>query len=426
MRWRLRVAAAFSAVALTAVGCSSSNKSTSTVTTAGSSAAATTATASSGVADTGGDIIVEGVAGKTAHPGTDVGFQARITRFNNEGGVNGRKVKFLGVQDDGSDPSKDLTVVQSLVLKDHVFAVAPLASTAFLPQSGDFLKQNKVLTLGYGAVTSLCGNDWAFGYAGCQTTTKFNTTTGPKMVEQATGMKIADMKVAVEGIAIQAGLVSNAAGAATFTKLGATVVYNKNEIPLSGQGVDFTPFVQGIIGSKANVVFEVTDLANSIALAGALKAAGFKGVIFNGTGYLPGSIATQTNLASALDSTYVIVQAPAQEDQSPAIKQMETDLKAIGAPTTIELGTAIGYWTADMFVGMLKSVGAKGPITEQAFHDVVNAGLTEMPELQGGNGPLIWPDYETKPMPCASFVQAQGNHYISKVKYTCYEDIALP
>ena len=69
------------------------------------------------------------------------------------------------------------------------------------------------------------------------------------------------------------------------------------------------------------MVFEVTDLPNSMALAGALKAAGYKGVIFNGTGYLPGEIATQPNLAAALDGTYVIVQAPAQEDQTPAIKQ---------------------------------------------------------------------------------------------------------
>jgi branched-chain amino acid transport system substrate-binding protein len=425
MRRGLKVAAALSAMALVAVGCSSSKKSATTATTAGSSAAATTST-TSGVTDTGGDIIVEGVAGKTAHPGTDTGFQARITRFNNDGGVNGRKVKFLGVQDDAGDPAKDLTIVQSLVLKDHVFAVAPVASTTFLPPSGDFLQQNKVPTLGYGAVPSFCNSEWDFGYAGCQQTTKFNTTTGPKMVEQATGIKIADMKVAIEGLSLQAAVTANQAGASTFTKLGATVVYNKNEVPLSGQGVDFTPFVQGILGSKANVVFEVTDLANSIALAGALKAAGFKGVIFNGTGYLPGSIATQTNLASAIDGSYVIVQAPAQEDQSPAIKQMEADLKAINAPTTIELGTAIGYWTADMFVQMLKATGAKGPITQQSFHDAVQAGVTLKPELEGGNGPLIFPEYETKPMPCASFVQAQGNHYVSKVKYTCYEDISLP
>ncbi len=424
----LRLVTVVSAVALVAIGCSSSKKSATTATTgaAGQAAAGSSAGSSTSVAATGEDIVVEGIAGKTAHPGTDTGFQARITRFNNDGGAGGRKIKFLGVQDDGGDPAKNLTEVQSIVLKDHVFAVAPVASTTFLAPSGDFLQQNKVPTLGYGAVPSFCNSEWDFGYAGCQQTTKFNTTTGPKMVEQATGIKIADMKVAIEGLSLQAAVTANQAGASTFTKLGATVVYNKNEVPLSGQGVDFTPFVQGILGSKANVVFEVTDLANSIALAGALKAAGFKGVIFNGTGYLPGSIATQTNLASAIDGSYVIVQAPAQEDQSPAIKQMETDLKAIGAPTTIELGTAIGYWTADMFVQMLKLTAAKGAITQQSFHDVVQAGVTLKPELEGGNGPLIFPEYETKPMPCASFVQAQGNHYVSKVKYTCYEDIALP
>ena len=87
---------------------------------------------------------------------------------------------------------------------------------------------------------------------------------------------------------------------------------------------------------------------------------------------------------------------------------MKTDLKAIGAPTTIELGTAIGYWTADMLIGMLKATAAKGPITQQSFHDVVNAGVTLNPEMPGGNGPLILPHYETEPMPCASFVQAVG------------------
>ena len=106
--------------------------------------------------------------------------------------------------------------------------------------------------------------------------------------------------------------------------------------------------------------------------------------------------------------------------------QMKADLKAIGASTDIELGTAIGYWTADMLIGMLQATAAKGPITQQTFHDVVNAGLTENPTLQGGNGPLIWPQYETEPMPCASFVEAVGNHYVSKVPYTCYTDISIP
>jgi branched-chain amino acid transport system substrate-binding protein len=420
-----RVAAVLAAMAIVAVGCSSSKKNTSSATTAVSAGTgnSTTAAAAGGAS---GDIVVEGIAAKAAHPGSDTGFNARITRFNNDGGVDGRKIKFLGVQDDGSDPAKDLTEIQSIVLKDHVFAVAPVASTTFLAPSGDYLVQNKVPALGYGSVPSFCFSEWAFGYAGCQQNPKVNTTQGPEMVQAATGIKIADMKVAIEGLSLQAAEVANQQHAATFTKLGATVVYNKNEVPLSGQGVDFTPFVQGIIGSKANVVFEVTDLPNSVALAGALRAAGYKGVVFNGTGYLPSQLATQTNLAAALDGTYTIVQAPAQEDQSPAIKQMETDLKAINASTTIDLGTAIGYWTADMFIQMLKATAAKGPITQQSFHDVVNAGVTLKPEMKGSNGPLIFPEYESKPLPCASFVQAEGSHYVSKVPYTCYENVDLP
>jgi hypothetical protein len=39
---------------------------------------------------------------------------------------------------------------------------------------------------------------------------------------------------------------------------------------------------------------------------------------------------------------------------------------------------------------------------------------------------LQFPLYESKPVPCASFVQAVGNHYVSKVPYTCYEDIDIP
>jgi branched-chain amino acid transport system substrate-binding protein len=424
MRRGLRLAAVLSAVAIVAVGCSSSKKSATSTTTAAPAQSA--GGSSTTVAATGADIVVEGIAAKAAHPGSDVGFNARITRFNNAGGVDGRKIKFLGVQDDGADPAKDLTEVQSMVLKDHVFAVAPVASTTFLAPSGDFLVQNKTPVLGYGSVPSFCFSEWAFGYAGCQQNPKVNTTQGPEMVQAATGIKIKDMKVAIEGLSLQAAAVANQQHGATFTKLGATVVYNKNEVPLSGQGVDFTPFVQGIIGSKANVVFEVTDLPNSVALAGALKAAGFKGVIFNGTGYLPSQLATQSNLAAALDGTYTIVQAPAQEDQSPAIKQMEADLKAINAPTSIDLGTAIGYWTADMFIQMLKATAAKGPITQQSFHDVVNAGVTLNPEMKGSNGPLQFPLYESKPLPCASFVQAVGNHYVSKVPYTCYEDIDIP
>jgi ABC-type branched-subunit amino acid transport system substrate-binding protein len=417
MRRGLKAAAVLSALALVTVACSSSKKSTSTATTSGGSTGTSSSSAN--------DIVVEGVAAKADHPGTDTGFQARITRFNNAGGVQGRKVKFLGVQDDASNPSSDLTAVQSIVLKDHVFALAPVVSTVFLAPSGDFVTQNKIPTLGYGAVPSFCNNGYLWGYAGCQQTTLWNTTTGPEEMSAATGMKISDMKVAIEGLSLQAAVTANTAAAKTFQALGATVVFNKNEVPLLGQNTDYTPFVQGIIASKPNIVFEVTDLANSIALAGALKQGGYKGVIFNGTSYLPSQLASQPNMQQALDGVYTLVQAPAQEDQSSAIKQEEADLKAIGASSTIDLGTNIGYWVADMFVQLLEQTAKKGPITQQSFHDTSAAGVTLPPQPSGANGPLMFPLYQQQPMPCASLVQAKGNKYLSSVKYTCYKNIPL-
>jgi ABC-type branched-subunit amino acid transport system substrate-binding protein len=430
MRRGSKAAVALVVLALVAAACGSSKKSTSTATTSGGA----NTTSGGSAAGTSNDFIVEGVAAKTDHPGTDTGFQARITRFNNAGGIQGRKVKFLGVQDDASNPSNDLTAVQSIVLKDHVFALAPVVSTVFLAPSGDFVVQNKVPTLGYGAVPSFCNNSYLWGYAGCQQTTQWNTTTGPELLSAATGIKIPDMKLAIEGLSLQAAVTANTAAAKTFQALGATVVFNKNEVPLLGQNTDYTPFVQGIIASKANMVFEVTDLANSIALAGALKQGGYKGVIFNGTSYLPSQLATQPNMQQALDGVYTIVQAPAQEDQSPAIKQEEADLKAIGASTTIDLGTNIGYWVADMFVQLLQAAAKNGPITQQSFRDASAAGVTLNPSIPGGNGPLIFnggsptgplPDYQRQPMPCAALVQAKGNHYVDSVKYTCYKNIPL-
>src|SRR3981081_776696 len=98
---RGKVAAAVSALAVLTAACGSSAKSASPPTTA---SGATTTTGATTGASTGPEIVVKGVAAVSITPGTDTGFQARITRFNNQGGLNGRKVKFLGVEDDGSDP----------------------------------------------------------------------------------------------------------------------------------------------------------------------------------------------------------------------------------------------------------------------------------------------------------------------------------
>src|SRR5580704_15958455 len=155
-------------VALATAACSSSSKSkaASTATTAKSTSASTSTGTTAG---SGGDIVVEGLAQLAFYPGVDTAFQARITRFNNAGGLNGRKIKFLGVQDTGTDPAKALSEAQAVILKDHVFAVAPIASEVVLAPVTDFIVQNHVPYFGWAISPNWCNNNWGFGVNGCLT-----------------------------------------------------------------------------------------------------------------------------------------------------------------------------------------------------------------------------------------------------------------
>jgi len=96
----------------------------------------------------GGDIVVGGVQDGN-FTGIDIGFKARIARFNNAGGLNGRKIKLVDVLKDGSSLSGNLTAVQTLALKDKVFAVTPVASQTFSPSSAQLLNQHNILFMGW-------------------------------------------------------------------------------------------------------------------------------------------------------------------------------------------------------------------------------------------------------------------------------------
>jgi branched-chain amino acid transport system substrate-binding protein len=400
-------------LAMMAAGCSSS-----------SSHAKASTTATTGGAASASDIVVEGVASLSSFPGLSSGFQARITRANSHGGIAGRKIRYLGVQDDGGDPTKNLTIVQSEILKDHVFAVAPVDSLGLGAQSADFMAQNHTPFVGDGINVPWCSTQWGFAFDGCYENPKVQPTSGVEEVIKASGMPASQLRVAIEGLNLQGADVSSNALAKVWTNSGATVVFNQNQIPY-GSSSDYTPYVQAIVASKANVVFEELDLASAIRLTGALHAAGYKGVTYDGVSYLPGQLAKQPDVESALQGDLITLRVPAQEDQTPAIKQEEADLQASGASTEIQLGTALGYWAADLLVQMLEATAAKGDVTPDNLQKMVTAGFTAKPEMRGGNGPVVFPENLNSAVPCNSLVQVSGDHYVSKVPWTCFKNIQV-
>ncbi|MCW2757072.1 MAG: Extracellular ligand-binding receptor [Nocardioidaceae bacterium] len=70
-------------------------------------------------------------------------MKAYFEFVNDQGGVNGRKIKLL-VEDDGYNPTNTATKTRQLVLKDKVFAMVGALGTPTHTAVLDFLKQNKV------------------------------------------------------------------------------------------------------------------------------------------------------------------------------------------------------------------------------------------------------------------------------------------
>jgi ABC-type branched-subunit amino acid transport system substrate-binding protein len=160
-----------------------------------------------------------------------------------------------------------------------------------------------------------------------------------------------------------------------------------------------------------------TDFAGAVGMSGALNASGFDGVIQTFVTYVPGVLEDQPDVAAALEGTYVNVQIPPQEDQTPAVTQIEDDLEAIGEDTFITLGAAIGYWQADLFVQALEA--AEEP-TPEALQAVMTEGFSyESPE--GYLDQLEFPTALTEPAPCAALVKVEDGEFTSAVPFACYE-----
>jgi branched-chain amino acid transport system substrate-binding protein len=397
------------------------------VTVVGAGAAALSGTAGASVDSTSsGPIVVGGVDAGFNFPGTATGFQAGIYRFNKAGGIDGRKIKFIGVQDDQDTPATETTDVQQLVESDHVFAVTPFADDVASTELTTFLGQNQTPVLGYGVEQAFCKSKWAISIIGCQQSFQgWETTASIRQIIQASKKPASQLKVAMEGYdSAPAVTVSQTLGE-VWSKLGAKVVINQNNVPLTGAQSQ-APFVQAILATDPNIVFEVTGSAAGIALAAALHAAGYHGIIYNGATYEPSAVKSQPSVASALTGVYTTNLLPTEYDGTPAVKQELKDLKSIGAAPDIEIGTAIGYWSAQTFIQLLQATKARGvAVTPANLAATVAKGITVKSTLAGGDGPLTWPTLSDQPEPCTSTVVGAGPTYKLFQKFTCYPNMKV-
>jgi ABC-type branched-subunit amino acid transport system substrate-binding protein len=416
-RWRFKLTVGMSAAALLATACSSTTSTSSSNPATGAPSSTTAAPSSTATGQAAGNAIVVGGLQDGNFTGMDTGFKARIARFNAQGGIDGRKIQFVGVLNDGDSLTTDLSNAQTLVLKDHVFAVAPIADEVLNPASVQLFTQNSTPYIGWGLSPAWCGNNWGFPLAGCESTPDYQSTVAFTQAAQVIGKPVKGLKVAVIGTD-NAGGKAGTEGIVALNKIvGADVVYGQASVPQDGT-TDYAPYVQAIMAGNPDMVELVVNFTSAVGLTAALRQAGYKGALWNPSAYVPGLFAAQPQLAQALTGSLVVANFPPAEQGSPAALQVESDLKAIGAPTNFGIAQAVGWWSAEEFIQELQATAAKGPLTQANFEKVINAGWTIKP-LAGGITQLTFPRDHIKSTGCYGTLVADGAHYVMKSPYVC-------
>lgn len=376
----------------------------------GDTSGSTTRGISSGSINVG---VLAVLSGSLALTGVDVGARARFDRENHNGGVYGRQLHIVDVQDDAADAQKDLAAAQKLVLQDQVFAI--VEGTNFL--SGQYLNSQKVPVYGWNVTPNGCNQAYDFGITGCNVPinpTEFGTGDAQQFAQVLGGA--AGKTVAVPIDDDPSARAAKDQCTQSFTDVGFRLV-GTPLIPITGV-TDYTPYVQQILtadnGKPPDLVFSCTSVGSTLGLTSALTAAGYKGAQGNGIIYDPRLLLSK-QLVQSLNHVYAVVQWQPFEANTPPMQQMTADVHAIAPNQLMTLAVASGYWAADMMIDMLKKVGPDP--TAEKIARLGNSGYTF--GVTGGLCPVSFPKNHFIGGSGSALVRIENGRYVVAAPLQC-------
>ncbi|MFD7079557.1 ABC transporter substrate-binding protein [Streptomyces sp. NPDC059918] len=371
-------------------------------------------------------IKVGGIVSMTSASGyskkdTDLGAKARYMRANAEGGINGRKIDYLGAEDDGQDPAKNMAAARKLVQQDKVFAVAPMSSVTF--SGADFLEQEKVPTFGWGTLPSFCGPKYVYGFNGCLVPSPGGTLnqTWPEGIGQLLG-GARGKSVAVIANDSDAGKFGIRTFQQGFAAAGFNVAYAKASVPATAVPSDWSAYVKEILesndGKAPDAVVSVMQTPNNIGLFTALKRSGYQGLLSDPTDYDPGLLAKDAT-KQALEGVHVLLQFQPFESADPKMAQFKADVKAAagGKDVPLSMHTLTGYMSADLFVSIAQKAGKE--LTVESFQAAAQ-GFSDTGTLVGDRSE---PKGQKDSFGCGALVQLRGGAYEVSVPFSCRQPI---
>ncbi|MEU8940181.1 ABC transporter substrate-binding protein [Streptomyces goshikiensis] len=373
-----------------------------------------------------GSIKVGGIVSMTSASGyskkdTDLGARARYLRANAEGGINGRTIDYIGAEDDGQDPGKNLAAARKLVQQDKVFAVAPMSSVTF--SGADFLEQEKVPTFGWGTLPSFCGPQYIYGFNGCLVPSPGGTLnqTWPEGIGQVLG-GAKGKSVAIIANDSDAGKFGIRTFQQGFAGAGFEVTYAKASVPATAVPSDWSAYVKDILasdgGEAPDAVVSVMQTPNNIGLFTALKRAGYRGLLSDPTDYDPALLAKDTT-RQALDGVHVLLQFEPFESANPRMDQFKADIKAAsgGREVPLNMHMLTGYMSADLFVSIALKAGKD--LTVAHFQNAARS-FSDTGTLVGDRAE---PKGQKESFGCGALVRLKDGAYEVSVPFKCYEPV---
>ncbi|MFE1952520.1 ABC transporter substrate-binding protein [Streptomyces sp. NPDC059524] len=352
---------------------------------------------------------------------TDLGAKARFARANAEGGVNGRKIDYLGAEDDGQDPAKNLAAARKLVQQDKVFAIAPMSSVTF--SGADFLQKQRVPTFGWGTLPSFCGPTYIYGFSGCLVPMPGGTIsqTWPEGLKDVTGGS-EGRTVAILANDNDAGTFAIRTYKQSFASAGYKVTYAKAAVPATSVPSDWSAYTKEMLrsdGGKApDAVVSVMQTPYNIGLFTAVKRTGFKGVLTDPTDYDPGLL-SKSATRQALDGVHVLLSFEPFESATADMKQFKADIKkaAGGKDVPLNMHMLTGYMSADLFLAIAEKAGKD--LTVASFQQAAK-GFSDTKTLVGDRQ---LPRGQKESFGCGALVQLKDGKYRVSSPFECYPPI---
>ncbi|MBV9283904.1 MAG: ABC transporter substrate-binding protein [Acidimicrobiia bacterium] len=360
--------------------------------------------------DVGGMAAITGPLGDQYAPIFD-GVQAYFDMVNEQGGVNGRKIKLTAKLDDATDPTRDASQARALVEQHHVFAVIPVAAPVFA--GGKYLGDHNIPTFGWHINPEWSPGPSMFGQDG-----SFIDFTGVGTFYGYLAHQIGAKKVAIFAYNVSQSRDCATGAEKSFRQYGFDVAFNDSSLAFGTTSLDAD--VQRVKDAGVDFVTTCMDVTGNTLLSKTLRRAGLTKVRqFWPTGYDAQALAQFPDLYEGVYFRSGFV--PFEEaSQSPGMTQFINEMRKRKPNTKLSDVVVAGWINADMFVTGLRAAGRD--LTRKKLIDAINS-LTDYTANQL-EGPVNWQVQHTgnNATDCDAYLQVQHGQFtpIYKQPFVCY------